>query len=246
MKLIAMLVPLALLACSSGSRNEGEDPQPVESQETVSVAATGNAAGYCTGCHLSTHRGHVCGRTVACSLCRREHGARHYHEIVRVCPKDATRMTEVHICNDAKTCEECLHAGNARTGCVLCGEGKHADLLSRGCTWCSGSSPVVTVQGITAYCAKCNLEVGTNHLHGKTSFCSRCLREAGEGHTHDVTRLCLQHERECGMNHRHGQTEYCQACRRDVGTNHRHGETIWCVRCSMEAPWPHCHHIDEY
>lgn len=246
MKLIAFLIPLALLACNSGSkRSEEPARQPVE-ERVVRTSSRIETSGYCSACHLSVYSAHVCGRSVPCALCQREHGARHFHEVVWTCPEDGTRMTEVHICNDSKTCDTCLHAVNRISGCQLCGEGKHGGLLTKGCTWCASPSPVVQVQGITSYCGTCNLEVGTNHIHGKTKFCSTCLREAGQGHTHDVTRLCMEHQRECGLHHSHGQTEYCQACRRDAGPNHRHGQTIWCLRCKVEAPWPHCHHTDEY
>ncbi len=246
MRYIAFLLPLIVLSCNSGSRKAEEPVAPATQERVVKPVSRIETSGYCSACHISTYKGHVCGRTVPCALCQREHGARHFHEVVWTCPEDGTRMTEVHVCNDAKTCEICLHAVNRMSGCQLCGEGKHGGLLTRGCTWCGTPSSVAHVQGITSYCRACNLEVGTNHIHGKTSFCGTCLREAGQGHTHDVTRLCMKHQRECGLHHSHGQTEYCQACRRDAGPNHRHGLTIWCLRCKVEAPWPHCHHTDEY
>jgi|GEM_PF-2381942 len=240
MKKLALLAVAFAAACSSRkSRSEAPTSEPARRSSDGRMAA-------CDRCHMAVYvEEHRCGLTVPCRRCAREHGARHYHEIVRRCPQDAVLMREAHICNDSKVCETCLHATDSNPRCELCRTKTHIGLLSKRCAHCSRQAPIVAVRGITSYCETCNLEVGANHLHGKSEFCGTCLREAGQGHVHDVTTLCVSHGRDCAVDHQHGRTEYCQACRKDVGSNHKHGETVYCLRCHLEVPWPHGHHLGE-
>jgi hypothetical protein len=235
----ALVALLAIAGCGSSSDRASVDRYSAEIERNVP-----RPAGQCTRCNMGVYDGHRCTLTVPCRLCGREHGARHYHEVTWKCDRDGVVMRDVHVCNDSRTCETCLHATNNHTRCLLCTEGRHTNVLARPCDYCHRETPVEKVQGITGYCATCNLEVGANHIHGKSTFCATCLREAGTGHLHDVTRLCMTHELDCAVDHEHGKTEYCQACRRDAGPNHKHGESVWCYRCGVEAPWPHCHHVD--
>jgi hypothetical protein len=243
MKHLTPLLLVVLAACGSGA-SSSSTTSPRDRDWALEERQKARTAGHCDRCNLDVYDGHRCTLTVPCPLCQREHGARHYHEVAWKCERDGVVAREIHICNDAKTCETCLHATNAHAKCSLCREGRHTDYLTRTCDYCFRTIPIVAVQGITVYCGACNLESGANHIHGKTVFCAACVRESGQGHVHDVTRLCATHERDCAVDHVHGRTEYCQACRRDAGPNHRHGETIWCYRCDTEAPWPHCHHTD--
>ncbi|MBI2899131.1 MAG: hypothetical protein HYY17_03040 [Planctomycetes bacterium] len=241
MKRLSILLVLAG-GCASKSQQKQETAR--KGERAVEETQPVRVAGPCSRCNLTVYDGHVCGLTVPCALCRREHGARHYHEIAWKCETDEFVARETHVCNDSKVCEACLHATDANVRCELCRAKRHVAMLARACDYCARPIPVAAVRGITGYCATCNQEIGVNHIHGKTVFCETCLTEAGQGHVHDVTRLCATHERDCAADHDHGRTEYCQACRRDVGPNHRHGETVYCIRCLREAPWPHCHHLD--
>lgn len=239
------LTPILLLATLSACSSEGPGSSTHDNRDVATDRRQeSRMAGHCDRCNMDVYDGHRCTLTVPCRQCGREHGPRHYHEIAWKCPKDEVIAREVHICNDSKICETCLHASNTHARCDLCKQGKHPEYLTKTCDYCYGTIPIVAVQGITTYCAQCNLESGANHIHGKTTFCATCVREAGQGHVHNVTRLCATHQRDCAVDHVHGHTEYCQACRRDAGPNHKHGETIWCYRCDVEAPWPHCHHTD--
>ncbi len=213
------------VSCGGGSYRSGEPSQVPEYR----VYSSGERE--CKYCNIHVFGGHICGRTVPCAHCKREHGAFHLHEISRVCPPCNWTHYEVHVCNDSKDCGPCRKDGRKSVG-------------EKGCDRCYRMMQGTTVHGITAYCAPCNNEVGTNHICGKTRMCITCVREAGDGHAHDATRLCSECKREVSLDHEHGATTYCKECHRDAGAGHRHGQTIWCILCTAEKDWPHTVHTD--
>lgn len=221
---VALLAILA--ACQSGS-DEGR--KPVEKVFEEYDRSPAKLAGWCSRCNFDVFESHRCGLTTPCSLCKREAGSRHLHEISWHCDVDDLTLARQHVCNDAKTCDTCRGDGKARLG-------------SRACDRCHRFVPPVKVEGITSYCQACNQETAANHIHGKTLFCLSCLREAGTGHKCDATRLCMEHETEHAVDHAHGETSYCPLCHREAGVDHKHGVTEWCSKCRSEMDWPHGHH----
>lgn len=223
----ALCAFLALAACG-GPRHQEVSVDKVFEEGVRSPERSG---GHCARCNFSVYDGHRCGVTTPCTLCGREKGFRHLHEIVWVCPVDEVVTAEQHECNDAKSC-------------ATCRSDKREQLGTRGCRRCFNQAPPAKIQGITSYCSTCDREIGANHIHGRTLYCRTCLREAGEGHKHDATRLCMEHETEHAPDHECGTTEYCKRCHRDAGPGHKHGVTEWCWRCGDEMEWPHSHHSD--
>ncbi len=225
----ALLALLASVAACGGRRSDTRASVPVERVFHEDERSPQKSEGHCQACNMDVYGGHRCGMTTPCSLCRREQGADHLHEIAWVCSEDGSVTAEQHVCNDAKTCGRC------RTD-------RRAHLGTRGCERCYRQAVPTKVRGITSYCQTCNQEVAANHLHGKTTFCRPCLREAGQGHRCDATRMCREHGREEATDHVHGTTEYCGRCHRESGPGHAHGVTEWCWSCRREQDWPHAHH----
>jgi hypothetical protein len=224
---LAFVVSLVgLVACAQGGV---EDRRPVAKVFEENDRSPVKSSGWCNRCNFDVFEGHRCGLTAPCTLCKREAGSRHMHEVTWACDRDELVMARQHICNDAKSCPTCRTDGEAR-------------LSSLGCERCHRHVPPAKVQGITSYCQTCNQEIGANHIHGKTAFCMSCLREAASGHKCDATRLCMEHAAEHAVDHEHGETEYCMKCHREAGVDHRHGKTEWCSRCRSEKEWPHHNH----
>jgi hypothetical protein len=224
-RLVAVAALAALAACSGGS----SDRRPVEKVFEENDRSPAKTAGWCNRCNLQVFEGHRCGLTNPCSLCQREAGSRHMHEIVWECQEDDLVMARQHICNDAKSCPTCR-------------EGKERRLSDLACERCHRYVPPTKVHGLTTYCQTCNQETAANHIHSKTAFCLSCLREAAAGHKCDATRLCVSHAAEHAVDHECGETEYCAKCHREAGPDHVHGRTEWCVRCRSEKEWPHHNH----
>jgi hypothetical protein len=223
---VAFAFALLLAGCASRSQETARNFDKVFEENDRSPSTS---SGWCSRCNMDVYGGHRCGLTFPCQLCRNEAGARHLHEVQWSCDRCQVIMAKHHECRDAKTC-------------TTCRQDKRNLLGSIGCERCFRQVPPSKLQGITAYCATCNLETGANHIHGKTKYCMNCLRESGTGHKCDATRLCMSHEREEAPDHVCGTTQYCDRCHRDCGVDHKHGETEWCWRCTAEVAWPHCHH----
>lgn len=226
LNVLAVAGLLVLAACGPSVRQPAVAQDQIFSEPERSPQKSG---GYCGACNFEVYDGHRCGLTSPCSHCQRERGARHLHLVTWTCPVDGFVTSQVHECNDAKTC-------------FTCRADKKSLLGTRGCERCYRQAPPTGVRGITTYCQECNLEVAANHLHGVTVMCRSCLREAGPGHKCDATRLCVEHRTEHDPLHVHGTTTYCHPCHRDAGVGHKHGTTEWCWACNAEMEWPHSFH----